>query len=82
VRLQAWGVTDLTEFGLGHAGLLSWGVAKPRVPGHAPDQAQDTGEPVWRRRDAARFMEFPGGPGPRNANGEEMAAFGSPRAGR
>jgi outer membrane protein assembly factor BamB len=24
-----------------------------------------TGEPVWRHRDAARFSEFPGGPGPR-----------------
>jgi outer membrane protein assembly factor BamB len=24
-----------------------------------------TGEPVWRHRDAARFAEFPGGPGPR-----------------
>ena len=24
-----------------------------------------TGEPVWRHRDATRFSEFPGGPGPR-----------------
>ncbi len=42
VRLQPGCGADLAKFGLAHAGLLLWRVAKPRVPHHAPHQAQET----------------------------------------